>query len=228
MIAHKSIKMKRTKAMHFWAWFRRNQHHYLNYEKLTPAAKAYWMAELQAHAVAYHRFLVPFLYGGQDGDSKRCKLVISAAGRTRSFRAADSLINKAPRLAAWDLVALMPSAGPGEGIAKELEAAGLGADPFWFDVRETLHYRQPFYVFVNTRQGHTHDMEYLAAQALFNVLGERVFGEYIEYVRIVLFSDVLPENLAFLAPLEELPGFIIARDLSGMVVGKDGGLTMRS
>ncbi len=52
------------------------------------------------------------------------------------------------------------------------------------------------------------------------MLGERVYGERIEYVQIVLFPDVLPENMAFLAPLEELPGFMIARDLSGMVVGK--------
>ncbi len=214
--------------MHFWAWFRRNQYHYLNYEELTPAAKAYWMAELQTHATAYNRFLVPFLYCSLDRDHKRCKLVISAVGRTKSFKAVDRLINNAPRLAAWDLVALMPAAGPGEGIAEELAAAGLGAASFWFDVRETLHFRKPFYVFVDTRQGQTYAMEDLAEQALFNVLGERVFGERIEYVRIVLFSDVLPENMAFLAPLEELPGFMIARDLSGMVVGKDGGLTMKS
>jgi hypothetical protein len=228
MIAHKSFKMKHSKAMHFWAWFRRNQHHYLNYEKLTPAAKAYWMAELQTHATAYHRFLAPFLYCSLDGGNKRCKLVISALGRTKSFKAADRLINKAPRLAAWDLVALMPAAGAGEGIAEELPAAGLRADSFWFDVREMLTFRKPFFVFVNTGGKPGYDMEDLAEQALFNVLGERVFGERIEYVRIVLFSDVLPENMAFLAPLEELPGFISARDLSGKVVGKDGGLTMRS
>lgn len=228
MIAHKFNKMKHTKAMHFWAWFRRNQHHYLNYETLTPAAKAYWMAELQTHATAYHRFLVPFLYCSPDPHNKRCRLVISAVGRTKSFKAADRLINKAPRLAAWDLVALMPSAGPGEGIAEELAAAGLRADSFWFDVRDTPDLRKPFYVFVDTGLRRSYDMEDLAGQALFNVLGERVFGEYIEYVRIVLFSDVLPGNMAFLAPLEELPSFITARDLSGMVVGKDGGLRMRS
>ncbi len=81
--------------------------------KLTPAAKAYWMAELQTHAAAYHRFLVPFLYCSLDRDNKRSKLVISALGRTKSFKAADRLINKAPRLAAWDFMALMPAAGGG-------------------------------------------------------------------------------------------------------------------
>ncbi|AXY73919.1 hypothetical protein D3H65_07965 [Paraflavitalea soli] len=219
--------MKQSKALHFWAWFRRNQHHYLHFDALTPAAKAYWMAELQAHAAAYHRFLAPYLYYSLDPDHKRCKLVISALGRTKSFKAADRLIHKAPRLTAWDLVALMPAASPGEGIAEELATAGLRPDSFWFDVRERLDFRKPFYVFVDTRLNHIYDLEDLAEQALFNVLGERVFGEHIEYVRIVLFSDVLPENMAFLAPLEELPGFMAARDLSGMVVGKDGGLQRR-
>ncbi len=162
--------------MHFWTWFRRNQHHYLNYEALIPAAKAYWMAELQTHAAAYHRFLVPFLYGSQDGHKRRCKLVISALGRSKSFKAADRLINKAPKLATWELVALMPATGPEEGMAEELETAGLGADSFWFDVRETPQFRQSFYVFVNTRLGYTRNMEDLARQVLFNVLGSGFTG----------------------------------------------------
>ncbi len=214
--------------MHFWAWFRRNQHHYLNFEGLTKAAKAYWMAELHSHAAAYHRFLMPFLYDSLDPDNKRCQLVISALGRTKSFKTAERLINKAPRLAAWNFVALMPATGPGQGIAEELAAAGLGADPFWFDVREPLDYRQPFQVYVKTDRMWTCEMEDLAAQALFNVLGERVYGEYIEYVRIDLIPDVLPVGKAFLAPLEELPGFMAAHDHSDLVVGKDGELRRRS
>ncbi|WP_315824027.1 hypothetical protein [Paraflavitalea speifideaquila] len=153
--------------------------------------------------------------------------MISALGRSKSFKAADRLINKAPKLATWELVALMPATGPEEGMAEELETAGLGADSFWFDVRETPQFRQSFYVFVDTRLGYTRNMEDLARQALFNVLGERVYGECIDYVRIVLFPDVLPENMAFLAPLEELPGIMNIRDLSGMVVGKDGSLRKR-
>lgn len=219
--------MRTTKATHFWTWFRRNQRHYLHYEKLAPAAKAYWIAELKAHVTAVDRHLRPFLGCNPEGVNKGCELVISAECRLKSFRAADGLIGKAPRLAGWNFLSLLPPTDIKAGMREELADAGLDSNSFWFDVRDTLTGRRPFYVFVDTRKKAPQDLDIMAEQAVANVLGERLYSERVECVYFVLILDILPENLAFLAPLDQLRDFLNARDLSGMVVGQNGKLVKK-
>ncbi|WP_276485574.1 hypothetical protein [Paraflavitalea pollutisoli] len=216
--------MKTTKAARFWAWFRRNQHHFLGYDELAPAAQAYWMAELEVHMAAYDRHLEAFLACSDDRVHKLGRLLITAHGRAKSFKAADRLVNKAPRLAAWYFESLISPVSVAAGIREELAEAGLDGESFWFDVRNSLTFRKPFLVFVDVGRDAHDDLDIMAEQAVFNVLGERMFGERVECVHFIRFSDLLPENKAFLAPLGELRDFLKARELSGMVVGWDGEL----
>ncbi len=180
--------------------------------------------ELEAHLTAYDRFLRPLLFFDEGGMKKRCKLVVTADERIKSFRAADRLVSKAPRRAGWEIIALVPPAPLEDGIESELDLLGIRPQHLWFDVRQPMNERKEFCVFVDIDPSETADVTSLVDHAVFNLLGERIYALCIERVKVVRFSDVLPENRAFLAPLDQLPDFVQARRLSGMVVGKNGRL----
>lgn len=216
--------MRNIKTMHFWNWFERHLQYYQNFETLTTMDKGYWLMELETHLAAYDRFLRPLLYFDEVGMKKRCNLVITADERVKSFRAADRLIGQAPRRAGWEFIALVPPRPMQTGIEEDLDVLDIDAGQLWFDVREQLTARKEFSVFVDTVHPLTAEVQAPIDFALFNLLGERIYALHVEQVRLVRLTDVLPENLAFLAPLDQLTDFVEARRLSGMVVGKNGRL----
>lgn len=219
--------MKHTKIAHFWNWLERHHETYQFFNVLTRIERQYWMAELEGHLTAYHRFLRPHFISFDSYRGSCCQLIISADGRAKSFGMADRLIGRAPELAAWEFVSLVPPA-PFGFIAEGLDQLYAAVGKVWFDARLAAYQaKRPFILFVEDRAQCSYREEDLMDNVIYRILGERSYSLCVDYLRVEGRNSLSPDDHVFLRPLSLLGNYIDTSGMSGMVVRKDGRIGRR-
>ena len=208
--------MSTLNKRHFWEWFRRNHQEYLTIKNKPKKEAAYWLNEMKAHLRAYYKF---FGFSIEWKPEKRAILTITANGKAKHFKKVDALIEKAPEIPGWTIVALeIPRA---IDFLLEQEIADTGIDPR--ELRFSFANDDPDWVDLIiyhplcTRENE-HLIYKLANAAVYNLLGERSFGMNIRWMDVTNLSTAISCDTK---ELEELPDYI---DRSAMVVDGKGKL----
>jgi hypothetical protein len=212
--------MKTYLKRHFWTWFKKNHQEYLYLKIKKKRQVVYWLNELNAHLRAYNKFLGYTLEWRRD---KTAHLVLTVHGRSRHFNKAESLACAAPKIPGWSFSALEEPRALDFLLEQEIIQTGVDPREFRFeflgdDPSAGLLVYHPLCTSENKSQ-----LCELATHAVFNLLGERRFGEEISYIDVENLSLVGADEVE---PIEELPMVLALRRSKAFVDGT-GALVMQ-
>lgn len=201
---------KNAKA--FWEYFKNHQFEYYIIDNLDQSRKEELLDELLVQLQKYCNELVfeisENLYGKQE-------LIISAGGEASIFDIVDTLVQSAPHLEKWNVIALKPAISGSfetnyEGIiikTKDLFFAPLIPD----DEEEASKIQIRFFL---ESYNNERDLDYMTAVWIIitSVLGERFCGENIDYIDIegIPNPEMIDHNIkkGALFPLDKLKEYI--------------------
>jgi hypothetical protein len=115
------------KAKEFWDWFIANNARYLFIHEVEPALQQTFLAELADKLHVFNRNLF-FLVGGNPDEDM--ELVITAEGNRKYFDKVEELVNAAPEIPRWKVLAFKPPMG----CDFKIDYQGYTFDPtqIWF------------------------------------------------------------------------------------------------
>lgn len=99
------------KAHIFWTWFAQHQHQYLFVNQVDEAERERMFNQMTEALHAYHDRL--FFEIGGHAKSETLDLIITAQGIRTLFGEVEALVQAAPKLENWNVIALKPPMGPG-------------------------------------------------------------------------------------------------------------------
>ncbi len=116
-----------SKAHEFWDWFLANNARYLFIHEVEPALQQKFLAELADKLHEYNGNLF-FLVGGTPNEDM--ELVITAEGNRKYFDLVESLVEAAPQIPRWKILAFKPPMG----CDFKIDYQGYTFDPaqIWF------------------------------------------------------------------------------------------------
>jgi hypothetical protein len=119
------------KAKEFWDWFSLNNAKFLFIHEVEPALQQKFLSELAEKLHQFNRNLF-FLVGGHPNDDM--ELVITAEGNKKYFDKVSELVNEAPSIPRWKVLAFKPPMG----CDFKIDYQGLTFDPqqIWFMAME--------------------------------------------------------------------------------------------
>lgn len=201
---------------HFWNWFKRHQHIYLQLHRMSKKDAAFWIREMTTHLRAYCKAFSFSLAIPHEGNAR---LTITVDGKAKHFKKTDIFIATAPIIPGWDVQALEDPTAIDLLLDKEIEAAGIHPSEFYFSFNNNTPGNVDLVVYhpMYTTDKRRVFLE-LAYGALYNVLGERSFGMDLRYLEV--------DNLSYAGQepinrLSALPG-LISRHRSDFVVDANG------
>lgn len=208
--------MNKFSKRHLWEWFTRNNQEYLTLKNKPKKEALYWLNELQAHLRTYFKFLDFTLEWGPKGPAI---LTITVHGKAKHFKKATDLVAKAPAIPGWTIVAL-EEPRPLEFMLEE-QIMDTGIDPrelsFSFD---SEHPNASLIVYHPLcTQKNEHLIHQLAYAAVYNLLGERSFGDDICSLEVSNLSSADPDDVE---ELEALPRCLGMRKSDVMMVDNAG------
>jgi hypothetical protein len=213
--------MKKLPKSHFWQWFTKHNSEYLQLAKKSKKETKYWLNEMTAHLRAYYKFLEFSLSVSED--RKSGTLIITVDGKGMYFRRVDALVAQAPSIPGWTVKALEDPFPIDFMIGKEIEETG--ADPrelyFQTDDMDTTPLCLTIYHPLYTKEKR-YEFYDLARNAVYNLLGERSFGNDIRNIHLEPLSWALEDQIAKIETLPEYIGSLkssIIVDGTGMLRG---------
>lgn len=215
--------MKVKRCQHFWSWFGQHQQTLLQVFNLPHAECLYWLDELEAHVHAYHRSLTVQLHLDTD-QWQRGQLLFTAGGNTRYFEEADWLVDHAPALEGWEFISLAPPMPATTYIEMKLKAMKLTATGIWVnppDLTDADH-KIRLCVYADCERDIDNHGRRVLDQAVFNVLGERLYGKYIGLVIAETLQRASPALRERLVPLNQLPLRLGAPLLEPAIIDSNG------
>jgi len=99
------------KADSFWDWFRKNQNPFLFITSVSVEEKDRMLNDFLAQLHSYDERLY-FEMGGHP-DDQQVELIITAEGNAEAFPAVELLVDRAPDLESWKVIAFKPPMGTG-------------------------------------------------------------------------------------------------------------------
>jgi hypothetical protein len=198
----------------FWEWFKKHHHEFLEPHDKPKEDLDYWTKELDTLLHKYHKSLNFII----DWENYLSTLIISVGGNRKLFKHVDDLIDEAPEIPGWKFNALMPP-GRIDFVVDDLtKAAGVDPKEFRFSFLKPKNNRFDIVVF---HPSYTPENDIpifeLVDQIVFNMLGERTFGDYIKSIDVTHISDSQPDKLEKLELLATLFN-------AGSAVSSDGSL----
>lgn len=210
---------------HFWTWFLHNSDTLLRAHKSTKKEEEYWLREIDTHLRAYTKKLAFSILWNDNGASR---FVITASANPRYFNMAEKLAAKAPSLPGWEIIGLYPvNLMPQKLLEHIAGEAGLDFHKCWFTLpgERTSGGRAILNVYAEVYTDITAQMCNVISCILNNLLGERTRGIEIDYAVVdSIFNRSAAEKKKELIPLQELPSYIISRDLSTIIIDEKGSL----
>lgn len=213
--------MNRLPKHHFWKWFHRYNKEYLALRTKPKKETTYLLNELNAHLRAYYKFFDFSLewVGEQSG-----RLTITVNGKAAHFKKVDDLVAKAPAIPGWTIVALEDPRPIDFLLHQLIEDTGVDPYEFYFSFDRSGLDDAALVVYhpLCTPQNANLFTE-IANRAVFNLLGERSFGNDIASLRVANLSCV---DFVDVRELEVLPAYVGLRR-SDMEVNPQGKLVMK-
>lgn len=214
--------MSKLSKRHFWEWFKRNNTSFLDLHNMSKKEAAYWINELNTHLRAYGRFY-SFLLRVSEQD--KGTLTITVDGKPNHFKKADALVALAPEIPNWAIHSLEAPMYPNPEMEMMLEDAGVNTDDLYFSFVGNRDEYNSIIVYHTLCNDDSRYLFYRIAHAvIYNMLGERSFGNDISEIDVANLSEA---NGAELWKLEELPSRIITQQPL-FVVDETGVLKMNS
>lgn len=214
--------MKRLKCKHFWAWFAHNQQTYRKVFAMPHSSSQFWLEELDTHVARYQRAFGARLYLNHDTWNQG-QLVISAQGAFKLFSAVERLVAKAPAMTGWEFIALHPPVPAVTGVEAKLKHAAIVVEDLLFDWRNiSTDTRSELPVYASGGVALEPFGESLIEQVVYNILGERMFGDRVAYVVTRPLTAIPKPYRKELLPLDHLPQYLGNPDLVKYRVGKSG------
>jgi len=201
-------------------WFNRHHPEYVSLKNKSKKEVNYLLTELNAHLRAYFKFL---------GFSIECikdqpaRLTISVNVKARHFKKAEDLVAKAPVIPGWTFVTLEDPRPIDFLLEQQMKETGIDPREFYFSFDRNDPHNSVLVVFHPLCTEENELVIFcLAHDAVYNLLGERSFGNEISWIEV--------ENLSYANPadveeLEELLAYIALRK-SDMVIDGEGNLVM--
>lgn len=197
----------KRRAREFWTWFVANEKHYRNIAEDGEDERDHRMKVFLDHLKRYHADL--FFITGRADENSPYELIITADGIREVFPSAHALVDAAPSIPGWKIIALKPpqtamlktKVGDIEFDAASIQfaqlqlpddAPGLGISIFYQDYTEET--AQVYKV-----------ASYLLLDGL---LGEQSTTLDLAYVSIEAYPPDIPQNA--LRPLTDLPRLVAA------------------
>lgn len=216
--------MRFSKPKQFWEWFRRNQETYLHLFKSSKAEALYLMREMTMHLAAYGTRINAELYWEKVEGDIEVVLVFTTYGRARQFRKVERLVAQAPDLPGWRFLDLDPPR-PIDFFLDE-DYGHLDFDPFnlWFEPPRFFNNQDKccLDVYVDTYTQISKEYEQAVAGAVYNVLGEKVYGLKIRELNVDRLCELPKRQRSALVNLQQLPQYIQIRDDSCLYVNEWG------
>lgn len=190
-----------SKESKFWDWFSKHNEQYLNLHRIDHASEIDDLLEnLLSHLHQYNDNLY-FQIGGDDTTQE---LIITAEGNKQHFQDVEKLVEGAPQINQWKIIAFKPPMG--FDFVTEYEGICLDPDQMWFLPLENPNPSQQIRleIYVKAFSGYERS-KYLNGvyQVLDTGLGEKFNADIIERINI----NELKENTDIneLINLKKLP-----------------------
>lgn len=218
--------MKYAYAHHFWNWFQKHSDLLSTLPAMNKNEREYWLREISAHLIAYTKNLsFKYLHRKEAG----CRLIITACGKVRYFRMAESFVAKAPKMDGWEILALQPPGMLGEALLSFYGRSGIDLTNCWFlppDVR-CIDGRYGLSVYAELYTDITTEMEIAVEALAWELLGERTMGLDIGWITIHNLLQCTPQEKHQLLKMEQLPAWLQSNTYSLICINEQGLLQPR-
>jgi hypothetical protein len=210
--------MCKLSKRHFWEWFKKHNHEFFTLNKKYKKQATYWLNELKAHLRAYYKF---FGFELQWHNDKTAILTITVGAKPVHFKKADDLIAIAPAIPGWTFVALDQPRSMDLLLEDLIMETGIHPQEMSFSFNN-FHSHKPTVTVYHPlcTSENKYLMSKLANMAVYNLLGERSFGNDIGKIEVANLSCGNPDDLE---QLEALPSKI-GYQSSGVLVDRNGNL----
>lgn len=216
--------MRFSKPKQFWHWFQRNKDTYHNLPTSTKAEVLYLMREMSMHLAAYGRHINAELYWENVNGQVETVIVFTTYGRPRQFRKVERLVACAPFIPGWRFLDLDPPR-PIDFFLDE-QYHHLDFDPFdlWFEPPEwyDLKHKCELQVYADTYTPITEEYTQAVRAAVYNVLGEKVYGLKVREVEVYRLCELPRQERSSLINLQQAPQYIEIGDHSDLYIDQFG------
>lgn len=191
-------------AGEFWKWFESNQHPYLFINNDNMLEREEIVNRFGEKLHEFHEGLFFLIGGNPDGPQE---LIITAEGIKENFPKVEELVNAAPEIPGWKIIAFKPALDSSFGIRiGEME---YSPENLWFIPLK--HPDHPEYLGLHIGipafdEQLKDDYLQIVFLILDNLLGEKKSAEEIQYIETVPLPALPSENGFY--PLLELDAFI--------------------
>jgi hypothetical protein len=191
-------------ANEFWNWFIENQHPYLFIHNENMQDRDDAMENFTKKLHEFNEGLY-FLIGGSEGGPQ--ELIITAEGVREYFPKVEELVNAAPEIEGWKILAFKPAMDTSFGI--RMGDMDFSPETLWF--MPLKHPDHPEYLGLHIgipEYDEKHNEHYLQIAFLLidNLIGEKRSSDEIQYIETGDLPD-LPGEKGFY-PLTELGNFL--------------------
>lgn len=193
-----------NKAEIFWDWFMNNNKSYFFLDEIGEPAKNKLLDELlgKLHLCSDNLF---FEIGGEPNNAS--ELIITTGGGKEYFRGAENLVEEAPPIDGWKIVALKPAVGG--HFESEWDGIQLNTEDLWFMPYFTDGaFELGITIFIPDYDLYSENEALipLVETKLATILGEKSFGLDIDYVDVEPLPDEPQDD--GLRPIIDLPNYI--------------------
>lgn len=218
--------MKYAHADHFWTWFQKHSDLLLALTEMSKQEEEYWFREINTHLRAYTKNLSFEYFSNNEAG---CRLIITAYGKARYFRMAETFVAKAPKMDGWEIVALQPPGLLGELLLPFYGRSGIDLTHCWFlpPDHRCIDGRYGLSVYAELYTPVTTEMEIAVEALAYELLGEKTMGLDIGYLTIHNLFECTPAEKQQLLKMDQLPAWLQSNTPSTICINAKGLLQPR-
>jgi len=214
------MNIRKIPNKHFWNWFQRHHIEFADLIKQPKKHIRYWDYELFVHLRGCSRHFGYIIE--KNTPNNTWELTITVQGQKAHFKKADALVAAAPAIPGWNISALEKSRDIDFCLEDQMDALGIDPRELYFSLKTTDTFKKDITVYypLVTKRNY-YNIAVFAKQAVYNLLGERLYGNEINSIEAENLSVADKEQLY---KLETLPEYIGQQD-SGLFIDFGGNLS---
>ncbi len=216
--------MRFSKPKQFWLWFQRNKDTYHHLPACTKTEALYLMREMSMHLQAYGRHINAELYWENTNGQVEIVFVFTTYGRARQFRKVERLVAAAPFIPGWRFLALDPPRPIDFFVDEDFDHLDFEPFELWFEPPEFYDHKDKccLQVYADIYTPVTDEYSEAVTAAVYNVLGEKVYGLRIRRVEVYRLCELPPQERTTLINLQQAAQYIPISDHSDLYIDQFG------